>query len=54
MYLSKHTPSNSDFIFYQEKILRKSLFSKFSANRNVCKYLFWLVTYLLTVFLFIF
>ena len=53
MYLSKHTPSNSDFIFYQDKILRKSLFSKCSANRNVRKYLFWLVTYLLTVFLFI-
>ena len=53
MYLSKHTPSNSNFIFYQEKILRKSLFSKCSANRNVRKYLFWLVTYLLTVFLFI-
>ena len=53
MYLSKHTSSNSDFIFYEEKILRKSLFSKCSANRNVREYLFWLVTYLLTVFLFI-
>ena len=53
MYLSKHTFSNSDFIFYEEKILRKRLFSNCSANRNVRKYLFWLVTYLLTVFLFI-
>lgn len=53
MYLSKHTFNNSDFIFYQEKILRKRLFSKSSANKNVRKYLFRLVTFLLTVFLFI-